>query len=106
MHKTWFPTVAVAATAALLVSLTTPEQAPAQKRLAEAYADWLTPYIGKAFYLSPDATMATEKARTNAVPDGAEEVTLAGVGQDFAWFEGTSGHVCVPLVALRTAFKK
>src|SRR5688572_7177380 len=106
MHKSWFATVAVAATAALFMAPSTPPQNPVPQRGVNAYADWLVPYIGKPFYLSPDWTVATEKTRTFAVPDGAAEFTLAGVAQDFVYFDSKSDRVCVPLVSLRTVLKE
>jgi hypothetical protein len=106
MRKSRFVAVAVAITAALFMAPSPPQQGPVPQRMPNAYADWLVPYIGKAFYLSPDWTVATEKTRTFAVPEGAREFTLAGVAQDFVYFEGTSDRVCVPLVVLRAVLKK
>lgn len=105
MHKSWFVAVAVAATATLFMAPSTPQN-PVPQRMANAYADWLVPYIGKAFYLSADWTVATEKTRTFAVPVGATEFTLAAIGQDFVYFEGKEDRVCVPLVTLRAVLKK
>jgi hypothetical protein len=76
--------------------------------MANAYADWLVPYIGKDFYVSADWTVATEKKRTSSVPvdSVAGEFTLAAVGQDFVYFENRSDRVCVPLAALRAVLSK
>ncbi len=106
MNKSWFVTIAFAATVALLLAPSPSSQRPVPQRMANAYADWLVPYVGKDFYLSADWTVATEKDRTSAVPDGAREFKLAGVGQDFVYFESTSECVCVPLVVLRAVLDK
>jgi hypothetical protein len=107
MYKSWLVTIAVATTAALFMAPSTPPQRPVPQRMANAYADWLVPYIGKDFYLSADWTVATEKKRTSSVPvDAAGEFTLAAVGQDFVYFESRSDRVCVSLVALRAVLDK
>lgn len=63
MNKSWLVTVAVVATAALFMASSTPPQHPVPQRLANTYADWWVPYIGKHFYLSADWTVATAKKR-------------------------------------------
>ncbi len=106
MHKSWSGAVAVAATAALFMALSTPPQRPGPQRMANVYADWLVSYIGKDFYLSADWTVATEKKRTSAVPEGAREFKLAAVCQDFVYFESAADRACVPVVVLRTVLDK
>ena len=106
MRKSPFVALAVAVAAALLMAPSAPQQGPVPQRNAIAYGDWLVPYIGKPFYVSPDWTVATEKARTSAVPDGAAEFTLASVAQDFVYFESKTERVCVPLAALRAVLRK
>lgn len=100
MHKPSFLVLAVVSTIALALT-PSPVRSPEPPRLAETYAEWLEPQLGKAFYVSADATIATAKRRTSAVPEGAQEFTLAGIGEDFAWFENQTERVAVPLTALR-----
>ena len=106
MRTSWLVGAAVAATAGLFMAPANRPQGPVPGRIANTYADWLVAYIGKDFYLSPDWTVATEKRRTSAVPEGAREFKLAGVGPDFVYFDGASDRVCVPLVALRAVLNK
>lgn len=100
MHKPAFLVLALVSTIALALT-PSPARPPESPRLAETYAQWLEPQLGKAFYVSADATIATAKRRTSAVPAGAREFTLAGIGEDFAWFENQAERVAVPLATLR-----
>lgn len=50
--------------------------------------------------------MATERTKTTVVPAGEGKFELAGVGEDFAWFENKSDRVCVPLATLRVVLGK
>ena len=70
------------------------------------YAEWLSPHVGKEFFVSENLTVATERARTTALPSGAVGFTLAGVGTDFVWFENKTDRVGVPLASLRVALRK
>ena len=74
---------------------------PERPRSAETYAQWLEPQLGKAFYVAVETVIATSKGKTSAVPAGAREFTLAGIGEDFAWFENRTERVALPLAALR-----
>jgi hypothetical protein len=100
------PLLVLAVTAAVLVAAAAAPAPQGPQRMAIAYGDWLAPYVGKSFYLSADHTIATEKARTATVPQGAKECTLAGVGQDFVWFESRTERFCVPIVTLRAVLNK
>ena len=106
MHKSWLGAVAIAATATLFMAPSTAPQRPGPQRMATSYADWLVAYIGKDFYLSADWSVATEKKRTSNVPEGAREFKLAGIGQDFVYFESASDRVCVPVVVIRVVLDK
>lgn len=69
-------------------------------------AEWLSPHVGKEFFVSENLTVATERARTTAVPSGAVAFTLAGVGTEFDWFENKTDRVSVPLASLRVALRR
>lgn len=106
MQHSWLVTAAVASATAFFLAAPTAPQGSAPQRMNVAYGEWWVPYIGKAFYLSADWTVATEKTRTSAVPVGAVEFSLAAVGLDFAIFDSKSDRVCVPLTSLRAVLKK
>jgi hypothetical protein len=105
MHLALLPVAAAAAVALFAASAPTPERS-APVPATDAYAACLAPYVGKAFFLSADWTVATEKTRTLVVPDGQGEFTLAAVGADFACFEGRTERACVPLATLRAILGK
>ncbi len=106
MHRSWWMVAAVAVAAASFLASSPPPQQAAPQRLAVAHGDWLLPFVGKEFYLSADATVATEKARTASVPAGAQDFTLTAVGHDFACFESRQERLCIPLGVLRVILRK
>lgn len=98
--------VVVSATAALSLAPSWATQRAASVTAHVPYAEWLSPHVGKEFFVSENLTVATERARTTAVPSGAVAFTLAGVGTDFVWFENKTDRVSVPLASLRVALRK
>lgn len=103
MHKSWFLVPAVASAAVLFMASASAPQGAAP---GNSYWTKLAPHVGKSFYLTPEWNVATEKARTSAVPDGGLEFKLAALGDDFACFENHDQRVCVPLAALRVVLRK
>lgn len=73
--------VAVSATAALSLAPSWATQRAAAVAAHGTYAEWLSPHVGEEFFVSENLTVATERARTTAVPSGAVAFTLAGVGR-------------------------
>ena len=98
--------VAVSATAALSFAPSWATQSGAAVTAHGPYAEWLSPHVGKEFFVSENLTIATERARTTSVPSGAVAFTLAGVGTDFVWFENKTDRVSVPLASLRVVLRK
>lgn len=105
IHNSWL-CIAALATAALFMAPSPATQHKAPHRLAVTYADWLTPYIGKDFYLNADFALAVEKRHVTVAPNGAREFKLTAVGQDFVCFENPEDRVCVPITALRSFLSK
>lgn len=101
MNKPILAAAAVVLAAASFLSASSAVQDPAPGLTNIAYSESLLPHIGKSFYLSPDWTVATEKARTVAAPDGARVFKLVGVARDFAWFHDERVQISTPLTTLR-----
>ena len=81
-------------------------QRPAAVAVHGLYSEWLSPHVGKEFFVSTDLSVATERARTTEVPAGAIACKLVDVGQDYVWFENKTDRVSVPLAALRVALRR
>lgn len=98
--------VVFCATAALSALPSLAALRPATVAFHASHSEWLSPHVGKEFFVSENLTVATERARTTALPSGAVAFPLAGVGTDFAWFENKTDRVSVPLASLRVALRK
>ncbi len=98
--------VVCSATAVLSLAPSFATQRPASIAADGRYSEWLSPHVGKEFFVSTELSVATEKARTAAVPAGAIAFTLVDVGQDYVWFENKTDRVSVPLAALRVSLRR